>query len=79
MLFVLRAFVRALGLGLNNISSTDTYNNVGGISDNCTIDKNIRDLKTEFGIDNIPIENDRLPKMYRMPKMHKSWIHYIAS
>ena len=50
-------------LGLNNNSSTDTYNNAGGLSANDIIDKNIRDLKIKFGIDNIPIENHRLPNM----------------
>ena len=44
-------------LGLNNNSSTDTYNNAGGLSTNDIIDKNIRDLKINFGTDNIPIEN----------------------
>ena len=44
-------------LGLNNNSSTDTYNNVGGLSANDIIDKNIRDLKIKLGIDNIPIKN----------------------
>ena len=44
-------------LGLNNNSSTDTYNNAGALSANDIIDKNIRDLKIKFGIDNIPIEN----------------------
>ena len=59
-------------LGLNNDSSTDTYNNIGGLSENDIIDKNVRDLKIKFGIENIPIENHRLPNMYWMPKMHKS-------
>ena len=44
-------------LELNNNSSTDTYNNVGGLSANDIIDKNIRDLKIKLGIDNIPIKN----------------------
>ena len=44
-------------LGLNNNSSTDTYNNAGGLSENDIIDGNIRNLKIIFGIDNIPIEN----------------------
>ena len=35
-------------------------------------DKNIRDLKTKFGIDNIPIENHRLLNMYWMPKLHEN-------
>ena len=39
----------------------DTYNNV---SKNDIIDKNIRGLKIEFGIENIPIENDRFPTIY---------------
>ena len=52
-------------------SSTDTYNNAGGLSANDIIDKNIRDLKIKFGIDNIPIEN-RLLNMYWVPKMHKN-------
>ena len=50
-------------LVLNNNSSTDTYNNACGLSANDIIDKNIRDLKIKFGIDNIPIENHRLPNM----------------
>ena len=44
-------------LGLNNNSSTDTYNNAGGLSANDIIDGNIRNLKIIFGIVNIPIEN----------------------
>ena len=59
-------------LGLNNNSSIDTYKNAGGLSANDIIDGNIRDLKMKFGIDNIPIENHRLPNMYWMPKMHKN-------
>ena len=42
---------------LKNNSSTDTFNNDGGLSVNGIIDGNIRDLKIKFGIDNIPIEN----------------------
>ena len=59
-------------LGLNNNSSTDTYNNAGGLSPNDIIDGNIRDLKIKFGIYKIPIENHRLPNMYWIPKMHKN-------
>ena len=44
-------------LGLNNNSSTNTYNIADGLSVNDIIDGNIRDLKIKFGIDNIPIEN----------------------
>ena len=44
-------------LGLNNNSSTDMFNNAGGLSANNIIDKNTRDLKIKFGIDNILIEN----------------------
>ena len=36
------------------------------------INKNIRDLKIIFGINNIPIENHQLPDMYRMLKMDES-------
>ena len=46
-------------LGLNNNSYTDTYKNAGGLSANDIIDRNIRDLKIKFGIDDIPIENHR--------------------
>ena len=46
-------------LGLRNNSSTDTYNNACGLSENDTIDRNIRDLKIKLGIDNISIENHR--------------------
>ena len=59
-------------MGLNNNSCTDTYNNAGGLSANDIIDKKIRDLKIKFGINNIPIENHRLPNMYWMPWMHKN-------
>ena len=59
-------------LGLNDKSSTDTYNNAGGLSPINTIDESIRNLKIGFGIDNIPIENHRLPHMYWMSKKHKN-------
>ena len=49
--------------GLNKNSSTDTYN-TGGLSANDIIVKNIGDLKINFGIENIPIENHRLSNMY---------------
>ena len=55
-----------------NNSSTDTYSNACGLSANDIIDTNIKDLKIISGIDNIPIENHRLPNMYWMPKMHKN-------
>ena len=58
-------------LRLNNNSSTDTYNSAGGLSTNYITDKNTRDLKIKFGIDNIPIESYQLANMYRVPKMHK--------
>ena len=57
---------------MNNKSSTNTYNNAGGLPANDAIDKNIRVLKIKFCIDNIPIENHRLPNMYWMPKTHKN-------
>ena len=47
-------------MGLNNASSTDTYINAGGLWANDIIDKNIRDLKNKFGIDNISTEIFRL-------------------
>ena len=61
-------------MGLNNNSTTDTYNNDIDLSANDIIDKNIRGLKIKFGIDNIPTENHRLSNMYWMPKMHKNSI-----
>ena len=45
-------------LGLNKNSCTDAYNNTSHLSTNDIIDKNIRDLKIKFGIDNIPIVNN---------------------
>ena len=57
---------------MNNNSSTDTYKKAGGLSANDIIDGNIRNLKIKFGIENIPIENHRLPNMYWMSKMHKN-------
>ena len=59
-------------LGLNSNSSTDTYKNAGCLSANDIVDGNIRDLKIKFDIDNIRIDNHRLPNMYWMPKMHKN-------
>ena len=59
-------------MGLNNNSSADTYKNAVGLSANDIIDGNIRDLKIKFCIDNIPIDNHRLPNMYWMLKMHKN-------
>ena len=64
-------------LGLNNNSSTNIYNNAGGLSANDIIDKNIRDLKIKFGIDSIPIENHRLPDMYWVLNLHKNPIEAI--
>ena len=64
-------------LGLNNNSSTNIYNNTGGLSANDIIDKNIRDLKIKFGIDSIPTENHRLPDMYWVLNLHKSPIEAI--
>ena len=64
-------------LGLNNNSSTDTYNNSGGLSANDIIDKIVKDLKIKFGIDNIPIANHRFRKMYWIPMMHKNPIKAI--
>ena len=58
-------------LGLNNNSSIDTFNTSDGLSSNDIIDKNIG-LKITFGLQNIPIENHRLPNMYWMPKMRKN-------
>ena len=58
---------------VNYNSSTYTYNIAGGLSADDIINKKlIRDLKIKFGIDNVPIENHRLPNMYWMPKMHKN-------
>ena len=59
-------------LELNNNSSSDTYNNAGGLSANNIINKSIRNLKIKFSIDNIPIENHRLPNMYWVPQMDKN-------
>ena len=67
--FYTSVITRELGL---NKESSDTCNNTGGLSAIDIIDGNIRDLKIKFGIDNIPIENHRLPNMYWMPKMHKN-------
>ena len=59
-------------MGLNNNSSTHTYKNAGGLYANDVINGNIRNLKNKSSIDNIPIENHRLPNMYWMHKMHKN-------
>ena len=73
LLFFKRSYASVITreLRLNNNSSTDTYNSAGGLSTNYITDKNTRDLKIKFGIDNIPIENHQLVNMYRMPKVHK--------
>ena len=46
--------------------------NAGSLSANDIIDKNIKKLKSKFGIDNIPIETDQLSNVYWIPKMHKN-------
>ena len=56
-------------------SSKDIYCQINNLPANDTINKNIRDPKTEFNIDNILIENNRLPKEYWMSTMHKNPIN----
>ena len=64
--------VVAKELGLNNNSSTDTFNGINNLSANDIIDNDIKDLNIKFDIDNIPIENGGLPDIYWRPKMHKN-------
>ena len=71
-LVCIRFYASGITRELNNNSSTNTQNNAGGLSANDVIDKNIRDLKIKFYIDNIPIENHRLSNMYWMPKTHEN-------
>ena len=61
-------------LNNKNNSPTDTYKEINNIPAKYIIDKNIRDLKTEFRIHNIPIYNDRFPNIYWMSKIHISAI-----
>ena len=56
--------VVAKELGLNNNSSTDTFNGINNVSANDIIDNDIKDLNIKFDIDNIPIENGGLPDIY---------------
>ena len=51
---------------LNNNFYTDTYGKISNLSLNGIINKNVRDLRTTFRVDNICYENHRLPYMYRM-------------
>ena len=46
-------------LGFNNILSTDIYNKISKLSPVDIIDKSIRELKIKFGIEDVPIENNR--------------------
>ena len=46
-------------LGFNNISSTDIYDKISKLSPVDIIDKSIRELKIKFGIEDVPIENNR--------------------
>ena len=52
--------VTAKELGLNNNSSTDTYNKINKLPANDIIDKNVKDLNIKFGIYKIPIGFDCL-------------------
>ena len=51
-------------LELKNNSSTDINNNTSGLSANDIIDKNIRDLKIKFDIDNIQQTVKKVLKKY---------------
>ena len=62
-------------LGLNNNSSLNTYIIINNLSANDIINKNIRELKIRFRIDNIAVENHRSPDMYWMAKMYKNPIN----
>ena len=66
------ASVIAKELGLGNNNTTDTYNSINNSSIDTIINSNINDLKSQFGIDDVNIEHHCLPRMYWLPKMHKS-------
>ena len=68
--FYALVIAKELGLGLNN--STNTYSTIDNKSTNEIINSNVKDLKDKFGINNVSLENHRLPNMYWLPKMHKS-------
>ena len=66
------ASVIAEELGLGNNNSTKTCNSINNLPTDTIINNNINDLKSKFGIDNVSTENQRLPNMYWLPKMHKN-------
>lgn len=68
--FYASVIAKELGLGINN--STETYNVVNHSTTDDIVNKNIKDLKSKFGIENISKDNHCLPNMYWMPKMHKT-------
>ena len=57
---IIYIFVTAKELGLNNNSSTDTYNKINKLPANDIIVKNVKDLNIKFGNYRIPIDFDCL-------------------
>ena len=68
--FYATVIVKELGLGPNNTSST--YDKVNDRNIECIISSNIKDLKSKFDINGISADNQCLPNMYWLPKMHKN-------
>lgn len=57
-------------LGLSNNDNTSTYKQINDLFYDHLVKKNISDLISKFGIENVFIKNDWLPNMYCLPKMH---------
>ena len=73
----LYVFVIAVVFKLNNRSSTYTYSKISKLSANDFVTKNVSDLKTKFGVGDIPFENKRLPKMLFMLRLHNINISFF--
>ena len=59
-------------LGFGNNDKTSTFKEVNDLPHNHIVNKNIRDLHSKFGIENVSIKNQWLPDMYQLPKINKT-------
>ena len=68
--FYTSVIAKGVGLGLNN--TTNIYSEIYNTSKDEIINTNREDLKSEFGIAKIAMDNNCLSNMYWLPKMYKA-------
>ena len=70
-----RFLPRAKDLGLGNNDKTSTYKEINDLSFNQIVNKHISCFSSKFGIGDVPINNNWLPDIYWVPKMHKTLLN----